>query len=549
MQKKILTAAVLLLLIVSLLSHLGYLTLRAEEPRRAIVSIETYENNNIIVPTIHEETYYNKPPLYNWIISLFYYIFQSFDEWVVRLPGVLFFLLTGLLIYQSSKKHIGNATALLASLFYLTSADLLFYGSVNAGEIDLFYSFIITWQAFVIFRYFHKKRYLTMYLISYALTFIGLITKGIPSLAFQALTILVLLLYYRKWKLLFAWQHILGILLLALLTGGFLYLYSINGNAQGFLTQQFAESSDKSFNEGTFSGIATMILRFPIQFLTIALPWALLLPLVFIKKIRHNLKDNKLIIFSIIFILSNIIIYWISPGIRNRYIYMFIPFLSIILAFIFNNLSKNNSTDLLLNKKIPLIGIVLSIIAMLVFPLFTKVSEHAEHKWIIIPIFVSILIFLFFTLFKTKNYSILYFVLAIVIGRLWFNFAVLPYLESRSNGIFYKSHIQNINKITNSEKVFWTGRPITYQPDLKLLGLNINEAKYTIPPHLPYAIPYYQYIESGYLLSYDSIPKTGNFYLGIDTLINKSKIDTLYQFKERWKGNKLVLFKVQEQTN
>ena len=76
MQKKILILIILVMLIASLLSHLGYVSLRAEEPRRAIVSIESYENLNFIVPTIHEEIYYNKPPLYNWIITLFYFIFQ-----------------------------------------------------------------------------------------------------------------------------------------------------------------------------------------------------------------------------------------------------------------------------------------------------------------------------------------------------------------------------------------------------------------------------------------------------------------------------------------
>jgi 4-amino-4-deoxy-L-arabinose transferase-like glycosyltransferase len=546
MQKKILTVFILIILTASLLSHLGYLGLRAEEPRRAIVSIETYENGNLIVPTIHEETYYNKPPLYNWIIALFYFIFQSFDEWVVRLPGILFFLITSILIYQASKKHLGQTTAIFASLFYLTSADLLFYGTINTGEIDLFYSFIITWQALIIFKYFHEKKYLTMYLLSYTLTFIGLITKGIPSLAFQALTILALLLYYRKWKLLFGWQHILSIILLTMLTGIFLYLYSKNGNVQGFIAQQFAESSDKSFNEGTARTIFGMIIKFPIQFLSIALPWTLLIPLVFLKEVRAKIKDNKLVVFSIIFILSNIIIYWISPGIRNRYLYMFIPFLSIILAFVFTNLTKNANSNLILNKKVPLIGITLSIIAILVFPFFTKVSQHTEQKWLIIPLFVFVLLFLLFALYRTKNYSILYFVLAIVIGRLWFNFAVLPYLESRSNGNFYKSHIENINNITNKKKVYWTGSSITYQPDLKLFGLDINDVKYTIPPHLPYGIPYYQYLESGFLLSYDSVLKKGNYYLAIDTLIKQPEIDTLYQFNEKWKGNSLVLFALKD---
>lgn len=544
MQKKILIILILITIIAGLLSHLGYLKLRAEEPRRAIVSIEMYENGNVIVPTIHEETYYNKPPLYNWIIAMSYFLFQSFDEWAVRLPGIIFFLLTGLLIYRTSKKHIGNDHALLASLFYFTSADLLFYGTINAGEIDLFYSFIVVWQAIVIFSFFHRKKYLMMFLLSYALTFIGLITKGIPSLAFQALTILVLFSYYKKWKLLFGWQHILGILLFATLTGIFIYLYSLHGNVQAFIMKQLAESSDKSFNEGSLSSIITSFFKFPIQIMNIALPWTAILPLLLLRKVRSKLRENKLVFYSALFILSNIVIYWISPGVRNRYLYMFIPFISIIAAYLFIQLSQKEKSKTILNKTIPQIGIALAMIAIVVFPFFTKVSQHTEYKWLIIVIFLVIFASIFALSYIKKNNGILYLILVLALGRIWFNFAVQPYLESRSNGNYYKSQIQHINQITNKKKVFWTGKPYIYKSDLQLFGFNIEVPDFMIPPKLPYGIPYYQYINSGHLLTYDSVPQKGNYYLSVDTLIQEKHIDTLYQFKENWKGRNLVLFSI-----
>ena len=152
MQKNVLIIIILVILALGLLTHLDKIGLRAEEPRRAIVGIETYETGNLIVPQIHNETYYNKPPLYNWIIALFYLIFQSFSEWVVRIPGILFFLLTGWVTYKAGRKYIDRETGILVALFYLTSADLLFYGTINAGEIDIFYAFIVVLQALVIFR-------------------------------------------------------------------------------------------------------------------------------------------------------------------------------------------------------------------------------------------------------------------------------------------------------------------------------------------------------------------------------------------------------------
>ena len=63
--------------------------------------------------------------------------FGSFEEWVVRFPSIFAFLLTGILNFFLVKRFLSTKTALLSGLFLWTSADILFYGSVNAGEIDL----------------------------------------------------------------------------------------------------------------------------------------------------------------------------------------------------------------------------------------------------------------------------------------------------------------------------------------------------------------------------------------------------------------------------
>ena len=56
--------------IISGLIHLGYYPLNGDEPRRAIVSIEMLHSGNYILPTTMGWEYYNKPPVYNWIMTL-----------------------------------------------------------------------------------------------------------------------------------------------------------------------------------------------------------------------------------------------------------------------------------------------------------------------------------------------------------------------------------------------------------------------------------------------------------------------------------------------
>ena len=180
----------LLLILISFFGWNNTIELRAEEPRRAIVSIEMVLSGNYIVPKINGWNYYNKPPVFNWVMVLFFKLFDSFDEWVVRFPSLLAFLATAILNFYIVKRFLKKEAALLSSLFFLTSADLLFYGTINAGEIDLFFCFLVYTQVMAIFWFFEKKQFGKLFLISYLFAAIGTLTKGPPSIAFQGLTLL-----------------------------------------------------------------------------------------------------------------------------------------------------------------------------------------------------------------------------------------------------------------------------------------------------------------------------------------------------------------------
>jgi 4-amino-4-deoxy-L-arabinose transferase-like glycosyltransferase len=100
------------------------------------------QNNNWIVPFQYGYPYCNKPPFYNWVIGSSFILFGTINEFTLRFPGVISLLLTAFLIYSIGKNYLNNHVALLGAGIFLTMADLFFYGSINAGEIDLFYTLI-----------------------------------------------------------------------------------------------------------------------------------------------------------------------------------------------------------------------------------------------------------------------------------------------------------------------------------------------------------------------------------------------------------------------
>ena len=86
----------LVLYVLAVTINLGYQQLGAEEPRRAIISIEMQESGNFIKATQMGEEYINKPVLFNWILCGMMWITGSSSEWVLRLPSLIFFFSAGI---------------------------------------------------------------------------------------------------------------------------------------------------------------------------------------------------------------------------------------------------------------------------------------------------------------------------------------------------------------------------------------------------------------------------------------------------------------------
>ncbi|MFT4660544.1 MAG: 4-amino-4-deoxy-L-arabinose transferase-like glycosyltransferase [Flavobacteriales bacterium] len=326
-----------LLLFIVIFGWNNVLELRAEEPRRAIVSIEMLLRGEYLIPQIHNWGYYNKPPVFNWCMLFFLNIFGSFDEWVVRLPSLLSYFATALLIFITVKRFLTKGVALFSSLFFLTTADILFYGTVNAGEIDLFFTLVVFGQVMSIFVFYERKQFFLMFFLSYLFAAIGTLTKGPPSIAFQGLTLLPWLLLNRRWRLLFNWKHFLSIAVFITIVGGYFFQYSKYNDAIGFMVRLFKEASQRSGMEQNIWDTIKESAFFPLYLAQLMLPWTLLVFFFFRKKFISVIKSNAILHFSLIFIIFNIPIYWFTADHKARYLYPFFPFFCILFSYFFVN--------------------------------------------------------------------------------------------------------------------------------------------------------------------------------------------------------------------
>ena len=354
--------------IISVIFNLGYTELDGEEPRRALVSIEMLHSGNYIVPTLYGWEYYNKPPLFNWILSGFMFITQSTKEWVVRLPSLVFFLLWALTHYHFTKKYISSSTALLSAIFFLTGGELYFYGLQNGGEMDIFYGFIVYLQVISLFYFFEKRNWLLLFIASYFFCAIGFLTKAFPSVVFQGFSLLALIFYARSARILFRWQHLMGIIVFVLLVGSYFYAYSLYSSPQRLLINLLNESIRKTPLSEESGNFWQNIINYPVRMFTGLLPWSLISLLLFLQKPRPSFWSNPLLRFSILFIICNVWVYWFFGVVKLRYSYMFYPFMTLFFAVIFDHYRRIIN----LHKVLKYLGFsfILFLIATLLLPVY-----------------------------------------------------------------------------------------------------------------------------------------------------------------------------------
>lgn len=526
-------AAFILLYLLSVLWNLGYLELAGEEPRRAIISLEMLQSGNYFKPTQMGWDYYNKPVLFNWILCTMIKLTGSSSEFVLRLPSFLFFLLWGVAHYRVSKKFLPRNVALLSSLFMFTSAEIYFYGLGNGAEIDIFYSFIVYLQAVSIFYFFHQKNWTKLYLLSYFFCAVGFLTKGFPSLVFQALTLAAICHYAKSIRALFQPAHLLGILVFTIFAGAYFYSYSQYNSPQRLLINLLNESLIKSGIGERSNKLFDKAVGYPFLLFKLLAPWSLLF-LFLRRSIWREAIKNPFVRFSCLFIAYNIWVYWFTGQPKARYVYMFVPFACTMLSFIYWELVKRKSVPL--SKLLTFLGFVFGIIllAVIALPFFEAVPSV-----LVFLISVSLVVFLYFYFQTTKN-KIWLFITGVVLLRLVYSSLFIP-IQYEKIANYSRNTKKAAEKLRSGQLTFWAPpAQFTFAINSKLFSKTFESIP--APALLHAQVPYYYHKYTGNLLLYDTALVEGKNYLSFETDTRNLNIDSIFSFQNRKEPGRLIVY-------
>ena len=365
------------------LPFLGTGEIRGEEARRILPARNMLTSGDLVVPTHGGEVYNRKPPLIYWNIAAVFAISGVQNDWMARLPSVLWILAFALVATVALRGKFGAWRAGSVALIFLTAIGVLDKGRM--AEIEAMYV-AQTGIAFVLWAaWWSSGRNWLAWTVPWLILGLGLLAKGPVHLLFFYPVVIAALWRAKLMRELFHPAHWLGVLLML---GVFLPWVLLNlsrvdsvDQSSGVWMQQITERFRLSgFNFGKW------IVQ-PLQLVKDFLPWSI--PLIWAwwvtRKRPVNVGDRwGCVIFGCrVAIFVGLGILMLSPEMLPRYIMPVFPIASVLLVELLGRLDQQQAESLSKWWRMGLrvmasVLIVAALFSIWAIPQFTQ----AEVSWV-----------------------------------------------------------------------------------------------------------------------------------------------------------------------
>ncbi len=326
----------------SMLPNINFYSLNFEETTRAIVAFEMSHGGNYFQPTILGENYYNKPPLFNWLIIISSHIF-GWDTITARAVSLFFTLANTLLVSLFTYRLFKNLEiSLLSGLIFITFGDVLYwYGWL--AEIDITLTFFVFLLFITIFEYYktEKKVYAVFSGFISGLIFM---LKGFPAFAFYGLSLIALSLFKKYIFLIFKREFIFSHIIF--ITTSFVWLI-FSDNPTAYVTRLWEESFSRVESSSDFKKFLFHLITYPLLHIKQLLPSSLFLIYILLnRKLKVSLNED--LKFLLLLIGFNYLPYILSATSQGRYVLPLFPVVAILTGFVIYNFSNEKLKKALL---------------------------------------------------------------------------------------------------------------------------------------------------------------------------------------------------------
>ncbi len=348
------------------------------------------------------KNYLDKPPLLFWLSSTSYAIF-GISNFAFKLPSLLFAFLAIFSTYRLARLYYSFSTAYIAAL--MLASCQMFFVFVNDVRTDTILTGSVIFAIWQLAAFIKSGKYLHCFLgfigVGLAMLSKGPIGLMIPVFAFGTEIFLK-----RNWKLIFKWQWLSGLVIVALMLAPMLYglyeQYGATGPKFFLWTQSFGRITGESEWKNDAS-VFFFVQNIAWEFL----PWTAFLFLGVIRKVWIVIKNKFYIKESDqYFVFGGFLLGFIALSLSKyklpHYIYVLMPLASIITAeyitwLLTNGIKLYKVIASIMLFLLPLIWVLALSLCIYFFP--------AEHFIVII---IGVALFLVFILglikFPSGNY-------------------------------------------------------------------------------------------------------------------------------------------------
>ncbi|HJW29997.1 MAG TPA: hypothetical protein VJ508_12235, partial [Saprospiraceae bacterium] len=424
-----LIGAAILLAIPAFLIHLGLIAFIGDEGIRSLVAFEMGKSGNFIVPTLNGAFYFNKPPLFNWMVYGMSSLFGYFGEWPARVTSLVGLAVFAIVVYRFVSVYINKTAGVTLALMTITSGRILFWDSM-LGLIDIWFSAAVYLNMMVLFHFGKSGRWRSMFLFSYLLFSAAFLLKGLPAVVFQGISILTALVLFKQVKRKFLSPDHIGMALIGVIPAALYYvLYARSVSLEHVFAILTDQSLQRTATHHGFGKTVIHLFTFPLEQFYHFLPWTFLGILFFHPKFRTWLRENEFVRFNFWMLVANLPVYWLSVQVYPRYLLMFIPLFNLVGYYI---LQRSLETSEKWRKMIHagLIAMAslgtIMVLLMLVYP---PARSLPGILWVWIGSSVLLLI-CFAGLITDRRRMLIWMCLALMVVRCSFDLVVLPLRSS-----------------------------------------------------------------------------------------------------------------------
>lgn len=177
----------------------SYPLLDPDEGRYAEIPREMLESGDFITPHLNYVKYFEKPPLFYWLVAGAMALFGQ-HEWVLRAVSGMAGFLTVLLVIGLGRRILGGRTGVTAGWIYLTSLVPLILARMPIidGVFSLFLT--ATWGAWWLgYVTPGRPRARSWYSVAWGCMGLATMTKGIAAIVLTALIVFGFIAIRRDW--------------------------------------------------------------------------------------------------------------------------------------------------------------------------------------------------------------------------------------------------------------------------------------------------------------------------------------------------------------